>query len=179
MKTVFSDADKKRIGMFKVPGMRIYYDLIDSWEYHIRRGKRKIGLERYKILIEYFYRVIYNYLLEGNIVKLPYRMGYLFIYKTEVKLENMGNRDVDKKLTKKYKKMIYNLRPETGGYKPVLAHIKTKKGYKYGKMYQLKFYPRKTTDLERRFKNKEVDFPAFNNRKEVMDYVRNFELYEH
>ncbi len=181
MKGRLSPKDIERERLNKVPGNIPFYDVEDAYDYFNRSGRNKwkLNIPRYRDIIRSFHKILYRELLDGNIVKLPNRMGYFFIYKTEVNLDTITRFDIDEKLTKKHKKTVYNLREETGGYKPVIAHIRKKKGFKYGKMYQFKFYTGIGKDLERRFKAREVDFPAFNNRKEVMDYVRDAEIHKH
>lgn len=89
------------------------YSLDHAFKFYKEKHGRNVDLATYRKICYAFNKMLVDDVLEGKIVKLPHRLGSLWIKKYKINLEKLA---IDFKATKEYGKTIYHLNEHSDGY---------------------------------------------------------------
>lgn len=111
--------------------------IIDAYKL-FREANKDIDYNTYKSVLEQFNKTLMDdLLLNSNIIKLPYGLGYVSIVKYKPKTMTEKSLSVDYKASKEYGKRIYHLNEHSDGYKYRLYWSKVPKTFPDRYRYQL------------------------------------------
>lgn len=103
------------------------YVIKDYYKEYIKdkEGSYNVDFKTYTYIIEKYYKAIAEYLLEGGVYNMPYKLGFLYVVKTRPRKRTSKNTPIDWAATVKYGKVIRFTNDHSNYFKFLLSWNKT------------------------------------------------------
>ena len=143
-----------------------YYNRYTSGD----KAMHGIITSKYKHIIRDCNDMIMNEVITtGKDFQIPFALGRIKCYKEKINFDykKQIRKHINWDLTRKYKKVIYNLYDETDGYFPFIYWRKTRNTKILLSYYKILFKKNHVDMMQELFKNKKIDYDIYKKTKNV------------